>query len=276
MHGNVDLVEPGWIRGWARHGAHPDYPLTVHAVLLGVVVASALADIAREDGMPGFQLAVPPDAPATRLAVLVGETGAFLTMPAPARPVAVTVEDLLSLPAPRPWVTGLCWRDAEAAGMRPDTIIDLLCQDFLGCPAEAGLLRAALALGHAEGIDRVRRMLIESPDYRMRRVRADRAPGAMFSKPLVRAVAGRDLDAVRVGPLRLTQVSATPILDLDGADFVIACYRHLLGKEPDAEGMTHYLARLARGDTKLQLIRHIGNELESIGRGIVLIDLPHE
>jgi SAM-dependent methyltransferase len=41
---------------------------------------------------------------------------------------------------------------------------------------------------------------------------------------------------------------------LDGAEFVTACYRHILGREPDAEGFEHFSALMQSGTSKQAII----------------------
>jgi hypothetical protein len=50
---------------------------------------------------------------------------------------------------------------------------------------------------------------------------------------------------------------------LDGADFVSAAYRTLLGREPDPHGLTFYLGRLARGYDKAEIIVNLSTAPEA-------------
>ena len=282
MPGHIEHLGADSVAGWARHPTHPTYPITVHLLAGGLVVATTLAELAREDGMAGFALARPPGT--DRLAVMLGETGELLALPPgpespwpSARPSALLrVEDLLALAPIGGWRDGSCALDAAAAGLRLETIVELLCQDFLAGALSGELLRAAWARARRLGPDAVRRMLVATPAYRMRRIYADRAPGGIFARALVRAAASNDLPTLRLGGASAREVSAAELLALDGHDFITACYRRLLLKEPDPEGMAHYEARLRRGDTKIDIVRFIGDELESIRAGIVLIDLPED
>ncbi len=278
MPGHVDVLDATSVQGWARHAVHADYAMLVHLLADGRVVASTLADLPRGDGLPGFMLTRPASAATGRLAVMLGETGEMLALPpsAPAAPARLSVEDLLALAPVGRWRDGSCVRDAEAWGMRLETIVELLCQDFMAGAMTGELLRAAWARARRAGPDAVRRMLIGTPAYRMRLVYADRAPGGIFARALVRESAARDVPTLRLGAASAREVSAAELLALEGRDFITACYRRLLLKEPDPEGMAHYEARLRRGDTKLDIIRFIGDELESIRAGIVLVDLPED
>jgi hypothetical protein len=44
------------------------------------------------------------------------------------------------------------------------------------------------------------------------------------------------------------------LLSLDDADFLVAAYRTVLGRDPDAEGLAHYRAALERGRPRLQVL----------------------
>jgi hypothetical protein len=276
MPGNVEVFDAGRLGGWARHPARADYALTVHAVCAGRVVGTALADLARPDGMPGFAitLAGPPQHPA--MEILIAETDERLARPSDAapRPRRLTVEDLIATPVRRPWVTGACHLDALAAGMQPQTVIDLLCRDFLGRPAGPVVTATALAQLPEQGYDGVRRMLINSSEYKYRRIYAADAPGAIFSRPGILSAAAQDFTFDSQTAARLTEVSAAMLLEQETEAFVTACYRHILRKEPDRAGMAHYLGQLAAGVSKLAIIRHLSNEFETISAGIRIVDLP--
>ncbi|MHB8180865.1 MAG: DUF4214 domain-containing protein, partial [Acidithiobacillus ferrivorans] len=44
---------------------------------------------------------------------------------------------------------------------------------------------------------------------------------------------------------------------LDGEEFIASAYRNLLGRDPDQQGMTYYLARLSMGYGKSSLINDL-------------------
>jgi hypothetical protein len=276
MPGNVDVFDAGGLRGWARHADHDGYAVTVHAVCAGRVLGTTLADIARPDGMPGFAITLPGLPPQPGLGILIGETDQLLAVPraGPDPPRRLTVEDLIATPVRRPWVTGACHLDAVAAGLRPQTVIDLLCRDFLGRPAGPVVTATALAQLPEHGYDGVRRMLINSSEYKYRRIYAADAPGAIFSRPGILSSAARDFTTDSQTAAKLTQVSAARLLELETEAFVTACYRHILRKEPDRAGMAHYLGQLAAGISKVAIIRHLSNEFETISAGITIVDLP--
>jgi hypothetical protein len=249
--------------------------MTVHAIAAGRVVATGLADIARQDGLPGFALAVEAATAAQQLTVLLGETDETLNVPnGPPAKRGLTVEDLIATPVRRPWVRGACHLDATLAGMQPATVIDLLCRDHLGRPAGPVVTATALAQMDTDGFDGLRRVLTSSSEYKYRRIYAVDAPGAIFSRPMILSSAQHDFTTDSQRAARVTKVSAATLLELDNEDFVTACYRHILRKEPDRAGMAHYVAQLAVGASKIAIIQHLSNEFEAISAGITIIDLP--
>ncbi len=273
MPGHVDLIAADTVQGWARHPVYADYPMTVHLLCDGRIAVSTLAETVRTDQMPGFALARPAWTQAGRLAVMLGETGEMLLSP-PKPPARMRVEDLLAITSPSTWRTGACARDAAGWGFCLETQIELICQDFLAGALTGELARAAVTAARRGGTDAVRSLLLNAPAYRHRLIYADQAPGAIFSRFLVHQSASGDKPTLRLGTASAREVPATELLALDGVAFITACYRRLLLKEPDPEGMAHYQARLRRGDAKIEIIRFIGNELESIRAGIVVVDLP--
>jgi hypothetical protein len=279
MPGRLETIADGWARGWARHPLHAGYPMTVHALAAGRVVATGLADMAdRADGVPGFAVQLGLATDPERVQILLGETDEVLAPPGRPRlpPRLLTVEDLIATPTRRAWVRGACHIDALHAGLLAETIIDLLCRDHLGRPPGPVVMATALAQLETGGFDGVRRMLLNSSEYKYRRLYADAAPGAIFSQTLILAVAARDFTTEAQRAAKVTQVSATPLLELDDAAFVAACYRSILRKEPDRAGMSHYRGQLAAGISKVAIIRHLSNEFETISAGITITDLPQE
>jgi hypothetical protein len=276
MAGNIDSIADGWVRGWARHPVHGLYALTVHALVDELVVATTLADGARPDGLAGFAIALPPAIASARVTVLLGETDERLALSAPPAPAArrLRVEDLIATRVRRPWINGACVLDAVAAGLRPETVIDLLCRDALGRAAGPVVIANGLQRLGERGYDGVRRMLIESSEYRYRRVYADHAPGAIFSQSMILAVAGRDFTTQAQRDAKVTLVSAEPLLALEDEAFVTACYRQILRKDADRAGLAHYRGELAAGMSKVALIRHLADDFEAVSAGICVVDLP--
>jgi hypothetical protein len=174
----------------------------------------------------------------------------------------------------RPWINGACVLDAVAAGLRPETVIDLLCRDALGRAAGPVVIANGLQRLGERGYDGVRRMLIESSEYRYRRVYADHAPGAIFSQSMILAVAGRDFTTQAQRDAKVTLVSAEPLLALEDEAFVTACYRQILRKDADRAGLAHYRGELAAGMSKVALIRHLADDFEAVSAGICVVDLP--
>lgn len=50
---------------------------------------------------------------------------------------------------------------------------------------------------------------------------------------------------------------------INGAEFITAAYRNLLGREPDPHGMAYYLGRLARGHGKASVIVQLAQAPEA-------------
>jgi hypothetical protein len=282
MPGSILSITPDEVRGWASHPRHVSYSMLVHMIADGRVRASVLADQELADprhaaGARGFVLPLASDIDPRRFSILLGETDEHLPNPAAASTRTyrlLTVEDLMGIPVRRPWADGTCAIDAAEAGLQPETIIDLLCRDYLGRPAGPVVLHAALAqLRSGGGYDDIRRTLLAAGEYRHRRVQADAAPGAIFAQPMILSVASRDFATDSADPASLRQVSALPLLQLDSDAFVTACYRQILRKEPDRAGLSHYLHELAAGVTKIDIIRHLAREFETISAGTQVIDL---
>jgi hypothetical protein len=283
--GSILAVTPDSVLGWARHPRHAHYRMLVHLVVDGLVHASTLADGSHEAvGSPGaggwaFNLPCAETLDRRRVRVLLGETDEYLPHTADTSPVRrriLTVEDLVATELQRPWVDGTCYMDGLAAGLLPETVIDLLCRDYLGRPAGPVVLNAALAQLGSGDYDDVRRTLLSAGEYRHRRIRADVAPGTIFAQRLVMSVASRDYAASETEAIKIRQVSARSLLELDGDAFVTACYRQILRKEPDRPGLSHYLNELAAGTRKLDIIRHLANEFETISAGTQVVDLPDQ
>jgi hypothetical protein len=58
--------------------------------------------------------------------------------------------------------------------------------------------------------------------------------------------------------------------DLQGRDFVTACYGELLGRAPDTHGMEHCMRLLARGEDKAFIAGRIAYSPEGRGRGVAV------
>ena len=193
MPGSVDGVSGRMVRGWARHPRHASYIMTVHALVQGQLVGTALAGLSHENG-GGFEVYLPQPSDPAQLQIVLGETDEYLPVPhTPPPRRMLTVEDLIATAARRPWVTGATDIDAERAGLLPETIIDLHCRDYLNRRIDPTTAAAALrTLQSGQGYDAVRRMLIGTLEYRDLRIYADRLPGAIFSQKMVMAAARND------------------------------------------------------------------------------------
>lgn len=135
---------------------------------------------------------------------------------------------------------------------------DALSMLFLGCVAESEEARAD---HYGKPVFDVAAAMIASPEFRERVLDRFVAGGALphdrLSVEALRSVAEF---AVETGLCALSDVPsnadhAPELESLDGAAFIHAAYRAILGREPDADGERHYLAGLRDGDiSKRQII----------------------
>lgn len=290
MPGKITFLSTQRVAGWASHPRLPDYRVLVNIVHRSLVIRSILADqrlVGNDSGGgstgQGFaadlsRLEV-AEAELGQLRFAIGETDEALPLPSNVVPVAkatLTVEDILALAqGPRRWVTGETYLDAAAAGLRTETIIDMLYRDYLGRPSDPNGLAHYTASINAGAItfDDIRRSFSGSDEFRLRRKYVDSAPGSIFSQKIVLGAASADFAASASAHEAAPTVDAREIAELDGEAFVVEVYRRLLQKEPDAGGMGHYLHQLGTGTGKLAIIRHISGELEAITLGVRVIGL---
>lgn len=282
MPGGLLSLTPTLATGWAAHPRLAEYPVLVHVVHRCVIVRSVLAEaVGAPSARGGFRIDLSPlslgPADLGRLRFSIGETDEAIEAPAAHAHALVgklTVEDLIARAhRPRVWVTGATWRDAEAAGLRAETIIDLLYRDYLGRPSDAhGLAHYAQSLRDgALTYDDIRRGFVAADEFHLRRKHADAAPGSIFSQVIVMAASGDDAGK-SAPPVPTGQtVVARELARLDGSAFVTELYRRLLRKEPDEGGMAHYLHQLHLGVGKMTVIRTIAGELEAITAGVRVI-----
>ena len=133
-------------------------------------------------------------------------------------------------------------------GLRPETILDLLCRDYLGRPPEPALVFEAMDLiGRGMSYDEFRRRLLNSREYQLRQINADSAPGAIFSDPLVRLVASRDIQAVGSSSYRSIDLPPSVMAEVSNEGFIVACHRAILSAEPTAATLADHLRQLAAG-----------------------------
>jgi Domain of unknown function (DUF4214) len=57
--------------------------------------------------------------------------------------------------------------------------------------------------------------------------------------------------------------SADRLLSLVGNDFVATCYLWILNREPDTSGFSHYLSRVASGESKLAIAADLASSDEA-------------
>ena len=290
MPGKITFLSTQRVAGWASHPRHPDYRVLVNVVHRSLVIRSILADqrLVGDEGGGGStgngfvadlsRLEV-AEAELGQLRFVIGETDEALPLPDTVLPVAkatLTVEDILALAqGPRRWVTGETYLDAAAAGLRTETIVDMLYRDYLGRPSDPNGLAHYTASINAGAItfDDIRRGFSGSDEFRLRRKYVDSAPGSIFSQKIVLGGASADFAASASAQEAAPTVDARELAELDGEAFVVEVYRRLLQKEPDAGGMGHYLHQLGTGTGKLAIIRHIASELEAITLGVRVVGL---
>ncbi len=285
----AELTEAGAV-GWARHAARPGYPVTVSAILDAHVVASAIADQLHPAALPDAIVAeeaagavwfaitfTPPEMLAEDLAALrfvIGETDEALVVPGPRRPASAraaggrrTLEDILAVNVPRPWVTGATHQDAEAAGLADEDIVDLLYRDILGRHADpAGLLNYIQRLKTVNrSFDHVRHSLLESDEYRRRRIDAADAPGAIFSQRVV-LYSGRGSGSVLPRPDAASRrIRLRPMLGLAAEAFISRLYLEVIQKPIDATTLQAYVDRVASGLTPFEIAAEMQGEARSLG-----------
>ena len=290
MPGEINFLSTQRAAGWASHPRLADYRVLVNIAHRSLVIRSVLADqrvVGKDSGGGstghGFVADLSPlgitEAELGELHFVIGETDECLPLPATVVPMVkatLTVEDILALAqGPRRWVTGETYMDASAAGLRTETIVDMLYRDYLGRPSDPNGLAHYTAAINAGGItfDDMRRGFSASDEFRLRRKYVDGAPGSIFSQKIVLGAASADLDTSLPALDAAPTVDARELAALDGEAFVTEVYRRLLQKEPDAGGMAHYLHQLGTGTEKLAIIRHIACELEVITLGVRVIEM---
>ena len=201
MPGRIVSIGKSGVTGWAVHSRLPDYRVLVHVIsgtqILSSIVAEqpppATGSKAGEPLKGWFHLDLGPLAlrkPQLRtLCFCIGETGEYLEFAPGLRAAEAaprTVEDLLACRTSRPWITGATYLDAIPA-LNEAEIVELFYHDFLDRPSDpdglAGYLRQLQ--GGQISLEDIRRTLLASGEYRERRKDSARAPGAVFSQPLV-------------------------------------------------------------------------------------------
>ena len=293
MPGKILSLTPTQAVGWAKHERLPDYRVLVNVVHRSVIVRSVLAEaelswVEAPDAPPrsGFRfdltrLGVAEDE-IPKLRFSIGETDEWIDMPegwTGTGPGPLTVEDLLvGAHSRRAWVTGMTYVDAASAGLRAETIIDMLYRDYLGRPSDPNGLAhyASAVLAGANTYDDIRRSFVDADEFHMRRKHVDNAPGSIFSQKIVMAVASADAGQSTPATSSGMTVVATELARLDGAEFVTELYRRLLLKEPDEGGLAHYIHQLHSGVPKMAVIRTIAGELEAITAGVRVVGYPPE
>lgn len=285
MPGFIQAMTDKVAIGWASHPFRKDYPVLVHAVLRTDVVHSVIADQSESfvqsdhaDERHWFTidlsaLALSSDS-LSQLSFMVGETDE--TLPRPGRAArrgaepggCMRLEDILAMNARRSWVTGATWHDAAQIGVSPEDILDLLYRDILGRPADVpGLTQYLRRLAiNDTTYDGIRKSLINSGEYAARRIKAARAPGAIFSQRIALCSANRYVGvALRRMPERRL-VDPAPLLALDAPAFLHAVYRDVLRRPaPGRLAMQVHLDRLAAGLSRQAFLMEILAETQPPG-----------
>jgi hypothetical protein len=203
MPGVVVSLSKDKVSGWAVHPRLADYRVLVHVIRGTRILASAIANQrppstkVRQSqswfhiGLADFDL---PTAELKELVFLIGETDELLrcnNVRAKSRSAETTVEDIIFHNFQRCWVTDETYLDAQAAGVDDADIIELFYRDILDRPADPVGLSNYL-FQRRQGIRSltdIRQTLVESPEYINRIKDTARAPGAIFSRSIVRLVA---------------------------------------------------------------------------------------
>lgn len=293
MPGAVTRIDVAAAIGWARHDTRADYPVTVSAILDNLVVASAIAqklqaECGRDDGLPHpdakrriwftleFDAQAMDQEALGKLRFVIGETDETLLPakgepPQPAADAPLTLEEILAVNTPRPWVTGATHHEAEAAGLCVEDIIDLLYRDILGRHADPpGLLNYVQRLKtDSRNFNDVRHSLLESDEYRRRRINAAEAPGAIFSQRLVlqSGRAGVVAAAPRSPSPRVEgrQIRLRPMLSLTTEAFISRLYLEVLQKQIDAVTLQRYVERVSGGMSPVEIGAEMQREARLLG-----------
>ncbi len=291
MAGAITRLDVAAAIGWARHDGRADYPVTVSAILDNLVVASAIAqklqaECGRDEETPHpdaarriwFALEFEEQAidreALDKLRFVIGETDESLpSNGAPAKApddTVLTLEEILAVNTPRPWVTGATFHEAEAAGLSTEDIIDLLYRDILGRHADPpGLMNYVQRLKtERRDFNDVRHSLLESDEYRRRRINAADAPGAIFSQRLVlqSGRGGAPGVARPVSPrVEARRVRLRPMLGLATEAFITRLYLEVIQKPIDAATLRSYVERVSGGMSPVEIGADMQREARLLG-----------
>ena len=290
MPGRIVAADHQHIAGWAWHSGFHAYPVVVHLAARSTIVASVVADQAASKGLPAeanghaFRLPLSQislgSARLEEVCLLIGETDEYVspfTSPNHGQGT-LTIEEIISAPRRRPWVTGKIYFDAELAGLSCETIVDLFYRDYLGRPADTdGLAHYTKAIRQGKmNYVGLRKGLIESEEYRGRRRHVQDAPGAIFSQKLVLTSPEADDDGSLASRSWRPRVSVRQLLSHGDEQFVATAYRQILGLSADSEGLRFYLGELRKGRSRLDLLHQFSRETQAVVRGVHLVDIPAE
>jgi hypothetical protein len=284
--GIVLAVQGARLIGCAWHPRFRAYHVLVHLVAGAGIVASVIADEKLDcENLPaegighGFIMdlgSFERAAHAVDPRLLIGETDEWFDVPGAERALtrAITVEEIVAVPNRRPWVSGKIYFDALLAGRSTETIVDLFFRDCLGRPADPD------GLAHYSGritdgsltFEALRAHLVNSQEYKLRWQRADAAPGAIFSQPIVLR-SGRELNPLREsGGRKETRVSLRRLMRLSDIDFIASAYRELLGMPPAGAALWRHVAELRAGRQRLDIVRELNDRPAAVARKVLLSD----
>jgi hypothetical protein len=282
--GLVVAIDGTRILGCAWHPHFQSYHVLVHVVAGPWIVAGVVADEKLElEGLPatgvghGFTVDL---AGATDRRLLIGETDEWFDLPQTSdrRGADITLEEIIGVPGRRPWVSGKIYFDALLAGLSIETIVDLFFRDCLDRPADPeGLLHYSRRIREGSlTFEALRKILVNSQEYKVHWRQASAAPGAIFSQRIVLR-AGKELNAGwQGGAERETCISLRRLMTLSGIDFVAAAYAELLGEPPAAPDLWCHVAELRRGRQRLDIIRELSERPAALARSIGWSDVVVE
>ncbi|NOS87075.1 MAG: DUF4214 domain-containing protein [Methylococcaceae bacterium] len=71
----------------------------------------------------------------------------------------------------------------------------------------------------------------------------------------------------------IASLTLRKLLSYDDSQFIVNAYRTLLGRHPDSEGMSYYLARLQAGVSKVEILAQLSNSVEGKSRQVTIAGL---
>lgn len=176
----------------------------------------------------------------------------------------------------------LAGRGAPAIAVGEDTRVRILDEVMLprysGAQASADTLVARLCSMTGDGgTTRHRLVALEQRSFRTHSEAVRKAlgkPGAADALEMHLAAIRRRFSAEAdrsSPPARERWIDPQPLLGLEGEEFVREAYLLLLGREPEPEGLRHWVAVLVQGTAKQQLLTELAGSSEAKSRGTRLL-----